>query len=406
MMVQKDKLFCISSILDESIKTQTPVYDVHLFSSFVDFERYIEGTPIIINTLVFSTTELAFTNTNMIRLVNVLGSPFIRITGSIIYIIDEKADKEDVESFFSNTNMDNVVIYQGEINLRYVTDIITGEARASVEHQTYETTYRVRTDEYIKRKNSLSYESLDDHYVSDDEDLEGVPDEDVPEEIATSIDRDTTSIYISGLNSNERTLFCFLTAQYLSLTGKTIIIEHDSEYHRLTEMYSKSKLDALFITVDEIYQNFASVLARIQETPNKLVVIGAVNRVKYSYEYLSILLYSNLRTVVDYFVIECNLNEVPYGVYTIYVTPNTVPEVLEVVSGITQAVEENNAIFIGLQMNNINQLDLSSVEYKAVIQRILLKNEISTQVLFANGLVLNEEGNTYDIFRIISRATS
>lgn len=403
-MVQKNKLFCISGILDESIRSQTPVYDVQLFHSFVDFEHYIEGTPIIIDTLVLSTVELAFTNTNMVRLVNALGSPFIRVTGSVIYIIDEKTDKGAVESFFTSTNIDNVVIYQGEINIRYVTDIITGEARASVEYQTYETTYRVRTEEYVKRKNSLSYTSLEDHYVADDEYLEEVPDEEMPEEETPYIDRDTTSIYISGLNSNERTLFCFLTAQYLSLTGKTVIIEHDSEYHRLTEMYSKSNLDALFITIDEIYQNISNVLARIQESPQKLIVIGAINRVKYSYEYLSILLYSNLRTVVDYFVIECNLDEVPYGIFTIYVTPNTIPEILEAINGITQEVEEANSVFIGLQMNNIGQINLNSSEYAAVVQRVLLKNDINTQVLFANGLVLNEEGNTYDIFRIISSA--
>ena len=85
-MILKDKMFVISELLDESIKAQTTVYDVRLFRTFIDFESFIEGTPIILNTLVASTRELPFNNTNMVRLVGALGSPFLQLTGPFIYI--------------------------------------------------------------------------------------------------------------------------------------------------------------------------------------------------------------------------------------------------------------------------------------------------------------------------------
>lgn len=57
-MISREKMFVVSEILDESIKSQTAVFDVRLFKTFVEFESYVEGTPIIINTLVVTSREL------------------------------------------------------------------------------------------------------------------------------------------------------------------------------------------------------------------------------------------------------------------------------------------------------------------------------------------------------------
>lgn len=402
-MVAREKMFVVSEILDESIKSQTTVFDVRLFKNYVDFESFIEGTPIIINTLVITSRELPFNNSNMTRLSTTLGSPFLRIDGQVIYVIDKDYDKKVVTKFFENNNFGvSVVIYQGDITLRYVTDIVTGEARDVQENKTYEVVYRVRASEYVKKQSTLSYETLDDDYVTDEDDMEGIPEEEVPEDIVPEANLDLQLKYVCGVDREERTAIVFLLAQYLSLSSKTIIIEHDKDYHRLTEFYTKSQIGGLFINVMEIYQNVAEVINRIKQTPEKLIVIGTVERVKYDYNFLFTLLYNNLRDSVSYMIMECDFHELPYNVNTIYVSANTVPEIIKLATSIVQPVIPEKTKFIGMQMNRLNPCYVNTPEMLSILSVILEKNKLNGQVLFTGGIKLKEDNSTYDIFSILN----
>lgn len=402
-MVAREKMFVISEILDESIKSQTTVFDVRLFKNYVDFESFIEGTPIIINTLVITSRELPFNNSNMTRLSTTLGSPFLRIDGQVIYVIDKDYDKKVVTKFFEDNNFGvSVVIYQGDITLRYVTDIVTGEARDVQENKTYEVVYRVRASEYVKKQSTLSYETLDDDYVTDEDDMEGIPEEEVPEDVVPEANLDLQLKYVCGVDREERTAIVFLLAQYLSLSSKTIIIEHDKDYHRLTEFYTKSQIGGLFINVMEIYQNIAEVINRIKQTPEKLIVIGTVERVKYDYNFLFTLLYNNLRDSVAYMIMECDFHELPYNVNTIYVSANTVPEILKLATSIVQPVIPEKTKFIGMQMNRLNPCYVNTPEMLSILSIILEKNKLDGQVLFTGGIKLKEDNSTYDIFSILN----
>lgn len=402
-MVAREKMFVVSEILDESIKSQTTVFDVRLFKNYVDFESFIEGTPIIINTLVITSRELPFNNSNMTRLSTTLGSPFLRIDGQVIYVIDKDYDKKVVTKFFENNNFGvSVVIYQGDITLRYVTDIVTGEARDVQENKTYEVVYRVRASEYVKKQSTLSYETLDDDYVTDEDDMEGIPEEEVPEDIVPEANLDLQLKYVCGVDREERTAIVFLLAQYLSLSSKTIIIEHDKDYHRLTEFYTKSQISGLYISIMEIYQNVAEVINRIKQTPEKLIVIGTVERVKYDYNFLFTLLYNNLRDSVSYMIMECDFHELPYNVNTIYVSANTVPEILKLATSIVQPVIPEKTKFIGMQMNRLNPCYVNTPEMLSILSVILEKNKLDGQVLFTGGIKLKEDNSTYDIFSILN----
>ena len=402
-MVAREKMFVVSEILDESIKSQTTVFDVRLFKNYVDFESFIEGTPIIINTLVITSRELPFNNSNMTRLSTTLGSPFLRIDGQVIYVIDKDYDKKVVTKFFENNNFGvSVVIYQGDITLRYVTDIVTGEARDVQENKTYEVVYRVRASEYVKKQSTLSYETLDDDYVTDEDDMEGIPEEEVPEDIVPEANLDLQLKYVCGVDREERTAIVFLLAQYLSLSSKTIIIEHDKDYHRLTEFYTKSQIGGLFINIMEIYQNVAEVINRIKQTPEKLIVIGTVERVKYDYNFLFTLLYNNLRDSVSYMIMECDFHELPYNVNTIYVSANTVPEIIKLATSIVQPVIPEKTKFIGMQMNRLNPCYVNTPEMLSILSVILEKNKLNGQVLFTGGIKLKEDNSTYDIFSILN----
>lgn len=402
-MISREKMFVVSEILDESIKSQTAVFDVRLFKSFVEFESYVEGTPIIINTLVVTSRELPFNNSNMTRLSNVVGSPFLRIDGQVIYVIDKSFDKKVVNKFFDSNNLGvEVVVYQNDLSLRYVTDIVTGEARDVQENKTYDVVYRVRASEYMKQQSTLSYDTLDKDYIIDEDDMVGVPEEEIPEDVIPEATKDLEIKYICGEDREERTAMVFLLSQYLSLSSKTIIIEHDRKYHRLTEFYTKSQLDGLFITVMEIYQNVEEVINRIKNTNKRLIVIGTIERVKYDYNFLFTLLYNNLRGYVDYMIMECDYHELPYNVNVVYVTSNIVPEIIKMATSIKQVVIPEKTKFIGMQMNTLNPCYVNTLEMLSIISAILQKNGLDGQVLYSGGIKLKEDTVIYDIFSIIS----
>lgn len=402
-MISREKMFVVSEILDESIKSQTAVFDVRLFKSFVEFESYVEGTPIIINTLVVTSRELPFNNSNMTRLSNVVGSPFLRIDGQVIYVIDKSFDKKVVNKFFDSNNLGvEVVVYQNDLSLRYVTDIVTGEARDVQENKTYDVVYRVRASEYMKQQSTLSYDTLDKDYITDEDDMVGVPEEEIPEDVIPEATKDLEIKYICGEDREERTAMVFLLSQYLSLSSKTIVIEHDRKYHRLTEFYTKSQLDGLFITVMEIYQNVEEVINRIKNTNKRLIVIGTIERVKYDYNFLFTLLYNNLRGYVDYMIMECDYHELPYNVNVVYVTSNIVPEIIKMATSIKQVVIPEKTKFIGMQMNTLNPCYVNTLEMLSIISAILQKNGLDGQVLYSGGIKLKEDTVIYDIFSIIS----
>lgn len=402
-MISREKMFVVSEILDESIKSQTAVFDVRLFKSFVEFESYVEGTPIIINTLVVTSRELPFNNSNMTRLSNVVGSPFLRIDGQVIYVIDKSFDKKVVNKFFDSNNLGvEVVVYQNDLSLRYVTDIVTGEARDVQENKTYDVVYRVRASEYMKQQSTLSYDTLDKDYITDEDDMVGVPEEEIPEDVIPEATKDLEIKYICGEDREERTAMVFLLSQYLSLSSKTIIIEHDRKYHRLTEFHTKSQLDGLFITVMEIYQNVEEVINRIKNTNKRLIVIGTIERVKYDYNFLFTLLYNNLRGYVDYMIMECDYHELPYNVNVVYVTSNIVPEIIKMATSIKQVVIPEKTKFIGMQMNTLNPCYVNTLEMLSIISAILQKNGLDGQVLYSGGIKLKEDTVIYDIFSIIS----
>lgn len=399
----REKMFVVSEILDESIKSQTPVYDVTLFNTFINFESYIEGTPIIINTLIITSRELPFNNSNMARLMQVIDSPFLQITGPVIYIIDSSYNKKTVEMFMKSAELDKYAIYQGDIDVRYVTDIITGEARESQEQQTYEVTYRIRAEEFVRQAAEIQHDDTEQRFMTDEDDLAGIPDEEEPKDILPETEYETKITYIAGEDREERTVLCFLIAQYLALNGKTVIIEHDTEYHRLTEYYTKSGIKGVtFITVNEMYSNVQDVIFRIKESKDKLIVIGAIDRIRYDYNFMFSLLYNNLKSFISDIIMECNYDEVPYGVDVIYVCQNTVPDVLKMAINISQVVVPEKTKFIGLQMHDIVPIDLTTEEMIAIISSVLSKNEIDGEVVYAGGIRLKGEKTAYDICSIIS----
>lgn len=402
-MISKEKMFIVAGNVDDSIKSVTPVYDISIYPNFLAFKDYIDTTPIVLSTIVISENELPFTSTNMATLLDVLATPFLKLTGTCIYLISETTSKDAVQSFLDDNGIVNIVFYQGDLSSRYIADVVSGSARIADESETEVITYRMRASEYAMEQNIKRYESDDDNYVTDEEALSGIPDMPEPEIEIPSVDVLSSTYYVVGKPSIERTLFTFIEAQYLALTGKTLIVESDAWYHRLTDMCLKSDVDFYFIDIVDFNTNPIKIISDIKACTSHLIIIGCKERIVYNYDFTFDLLLSNLVGYVDYFIKECGFSQTPYGSYYNVVCADTVPDVLECCNSLMYDVDEEKVTMIGVRCNNKSEINISSSEMSDIVRVVLEKENLRAEVVEADGINLRGEEIVYDVFSIISR---
>lgn len=401
-MISRDKMFVVANNVDDSIKSITPIYDISIFPDFLKFEEYINTTPIVLNTIVISENELPFTSQNIQRLITLLNAPFLKLTGKCLYLVAKSTSIDTVRQFFDSNGIENIVVYQGDLSMRYISEIVSGAARESDESETELVTYRVRADEYVASQSIKMYESDDDKYETDEDLLQDIPPIDEPEPTVPTIDILTTVYYAVGDDCIERTLFAFIESQYLSLTGKTVIMERDSEFHTLTDMVTKSQVSYELIEVKDLFLDITGVLNKIKATTSKLIVLGCKDRMSYDYNFLFDLLISNLTGYVDYFVKECDFNDTPYGSRYNIICPDTVPEILKCINKLKYDVD-NNVMFVGMRTRNLGELNVSTREMTDIVQLLLGKSGIHAEVVTAEGINLKGDKVIYDVLSLIGR---
>lgn len=402
-MISRDKMFVVAENIDDSIKSQTSVYDITLFKTFTDFEKFVNVTPVMIDTLVISERNLPFTGQNMSRVINALNSPFLRVTGSVLYLVKEETDLRTVNAFIESRDMDNWAVYQGDLSVKFITDIVVGTGRSTSEGVNEVVTYRIRSSEFIKQQQELQYEDTSGKYYTDEDLLSGIPSVEEPEDINAEQVEYVSVNYVVGEDNMERPLIVFFLAQYFSMQGKTVILEKDTEYHKLGELISKSGIKYEHIKVESLLGDVSETLNRIRNCASNLVFIGTKNRRNYDYNFLMDVLQSNLKEDVMHIIRECDYEEAPYGKFFTVVVPNTVPEVLKCCNSLKGEIDSDMVTFIGVQSSNLGPVNITSAEMQAVIKMVLEKNEVAAQVVRANGVLLKGDNVVYDIFGILNR---
>jgi CRISPR/Cas system-associated endoribonuclease Cas2 len=402
-MISKERMFIVAGNIDDSIKSVTPVYDISIFPDFIKFEEYINTTPIVLGSIVISEKELPFTSTNMARLLDLLSAPFLKLTGSCIYLISETTSSDAVSSFLEDNGITTITFYQGDLSSRFISDIVSGAARIADESETEVITYRMRASEYAVAQNIKKYETDENDYETDEEQLSAIPQMAEPEIQIPSVDILSSTYYVVGKQSVERTLFTFIEAQYLALTGKTLIVESDIQYHRLTDMVLKSSVDYEFIDLEEFMVNPTKIVQDIKASSARLIVIGCKNRIIFNYDFVFDILSSNLLGYVDYFIKECDFTQTPYGSYYSIVCADTVPDVLECCNSLLYDVDPTKVILVGMRMNKKNECNITSTEMTDIVRVVLDKSNLIAEVVEANGINLRGEEIVYDVFSIISR---
>lgn len=388
----------LSSMVDSTIREYQP--DVHfiLFRTLEELGDYITFTPIRAEQLFLTREVLPQVNTSLNYLGELLQNPFLNVD-KVVYI-SEKQSRElaSVRYFIDTKELSNWEIVEGFLTREYVSGIINGTLRTDNVGTKRKAVYRVPREAYVREK-LKNKPDLNEKYISDEEDLADIPDEQPPVWVPPEVVEEGEIIHIVGEAIEERYLFAFLTAQYLSLTGKTFIMESDEDYHQLTEYVTKSGVDYLHVEIEDLLNDTVKVLTQIKRSPKSLVCVLSKARVKYSYTFLYNLIYNNLTDTFRYFIREDSFSEVPSMTSYLVVTRCTIPGILSACEKLDPSMIAY-ATFVGIIMQKIEEVQVkSSEQLTMIVDDVLNAHKIPSVIFSVNSLRING----YDLGSVLRR---
>lgn len=395
-------IIVVSSYVDSTIREYQTDVTFHLFKTLDELDSYVETSPLRAQEIFLTKEVFPNVNTSLNYFTQMLENPFLRIDkvtyitevdspeiASINYIIDQKKYK-------------NWEIVEGHLTREYVSGIINGTLRNEMINPKRRAVYRVPKDTYLKER-LKNKESLEEEYQDDEKQLSDIPNLEFPE-FAMSEQKNICEIYkIVGDANDERTVFAFLTAQYLSFAGKVLILESDPDYHRLTEFVTKAQLPSvLLVEVADLLQNPVQTLTRIRQSSSKLIVVGAIQKVPFNYNFILSILYNNLLSDVRYIVQEMGFNEAPTTEPYVAVFPSTMIGILQLAENI-DVTTIKNVNFVGMDLNTLPALLVNnSTTVATILKDVLELQDIEIQLIAVNSLKIGGD-STYDLRSIIGR---
>lgn len=398
-MIEKTVVI-ISKLVDATIKEYQPDTEFLIFQTPQDFGIYVENDPVRATTLFVTSDMLTNSNSTLTYLRQlVCDNEFVNIDHVLLLMEEDHPARKSAEFIIEEENLDNWEIQTGSMTRAYVTEVINGTYRNESTHFKRKAVYRVPRADYVKQK-LRERDTLDEPYTDDDNDLADIPDIDIPPEIVTESVKKLEKYYIVGDKSDERTALAFLSAQYLAESGKTIIVESDSDYHTLTEFVTKSGVDCQLIEIKDIYESVSVALDTIRNTDHKLIVIGAIERTQFSYSFIVNLLYYSLGTDIDNFVVELPYSEIPYGRHITAVAPSTVIGALRVCEQLDKTMLSRTR-FVGVDLNQLPEVHVNSgVVMSYILRDVFGDNSILCPVVTITSLKLN--GSIYDMGTVLN----
>ena len=386
----------ISELVDSTIKEYQPDVEFLIFRSIEELSNYIQTTPIRADSLYFTRDTIpdSSLNTNLTFLMSMLENPFLGVN-DIFYLTEHGSpEAETVEFIIETHNLSNWKVLEGSLTREYITNVINGTLRSDDFKPHKKVVVRMGKEAYYREMREKQ-KSLDETYDSDEDYLGDIPDEEPPYEITPDRDVPCEVKHILGIDCAERTAFAFLCAQYLSLSGKTVILERDVEYHRLGEYVTKSEIDCMIVQIEDLLENPIITIDRIKKSDKSLICVVTFKRIKYSYIFIANILINNLLENIAYFVEEDIFEEVPDDIEATLVIPANILGLLKT----TENVDRNyigKLNFVGVNLGYLQETCIPSSESLATLLRdILENNDIESVVVSIESLHL--KGEPYDL---------
>ena len=393
-------IIVVSSYVDSTIREYQTDVTFHLFKTLDELDSYVESSPLRAQEIFLTKEVFPNVNTSLNYFTQMLENPFLRID-KITYITEvDSPEIASINYIVDQKKYKNWEVVEGHLTREYVSGIINGTLRNEMVNPKRRAVYRVPKETYLKER-LKNKESLEEEYVDDEKQLSDVPVIDFPEE-SINDQRNICEIYkVVGHDSDERTIFAFLTAQYLAFSGKVLILESDPDYHRLTEFVTKTPLSSLLLVeVADLLNNPVQTLSRIRQSTSKLIVVGAIQKVNYNYNFILSILYNNLLSDVRYIVQEMGFNEAPTTEHYVAVFPSTMIGILQLAEHI-DTTTIRNVSFVGMDLNTIPALLIdNSTTVATILKDVLELPEVEVQLIAVNSLKIGGD-STYDLRSII-----
>ena len=395
MQIRKS-IIVISELVDSTIRAYQPDVEFLIFRSIEELSEYIQTTPIRADCLYFTRDTIpdSALNTNLTFLMSMLDNPFLGVNNIYYLTEDGSPEAETVEFIIETHNLENWEVIRGSLTREYVTNVINGTLRSDDYKPKKKVVVRMGKEAYYRERREKQ-KVLEADYESDEDFLGDIPDEIPPVEITPDRSVPCEVKHILGIDCDERTAFAFLCAQYLSLSGKTVILERDVEYHRLGEYVTKSEVDCLIVQIEDLLSDPMQTLETIRKSSKSLICVLSFKRIKYSYIFLVNILVNNLLEDISYFVEEDIFEEIPEGTPTTIVVPANVLGVLKT----SEQIDRNYldlVRFVGVNLGYLQETNIPSSEsLSTILQDVLERKGISALVV--NVLSLHLKGEPYDL---------
>ncbi len=399
----QDKCYVvISTKVDATVKEYQPDVEFKLFRTIDELRDYVDRDAIRAQFLFFTEDVVGQSNTAFSVLSGLLtGNDYISVD-HVIYIAEEGSQTvRNLDYLIQEKELKDWDIIKGPVTRAFIQEVINGTYRDDLYNAKRKMVVRRPRADYVKEQ-LKNHSTLSEEYPDDENDLSGIPDEEIPQPTIEESKSALKIMYIAGHPSRERTAFALLAAQYVATANKVVIVESDPDYHLLTEFATKAKIDASVVTVTDIYENAANAMESIRNADNNLVIVECIDRIPFNYKYLYTLLYYNLENAADYLIVENEIEEVPEATNLVVVIPSTITGLLSTCEQIDKS-RLPYCDFVGVDMGDLPETHVSSgVVMSKVINDIMSETNIICPVISITSLRLN--GTFYDFGIMLGRS--
>lgn len=372
-MIKRKNYIILSTYVDSLLQEQMPDIGIRLFTNLSELAEYVDRNPLRADSL-FITKEILepSINSKIALLLELLSNPFLKVD-TVEYLTTPGSDELiSLDFILQDKEITNWNIYPTEMTREKVSGLISGTLKSDDVEPNRKAVYRVRRDEFIRRGLEGNEEEMELPFESEEEFLKDIPDERPEMSIPSQVSPVCEIHTVAGLDNQERTLFTFLIAQYLSHTDKTIVVEKDFKYLRLTEIAKKANIPFMDITVQDLYERTEEIIAQIKNTSRKLIVITCYTKSDYDYNFICTLLYANLKNDVTHLVKENDLYEVSESSKYIVCFSNNVIDIIK-----TCELLPNNyttsARFAALETTTVKEMTVPNSKALSIIVADLLQ---------------------------------
>ena len=398
--MQDKTIIIISDLIDATVREYQPDVDFKIFKTLQDLDLYTQSNAIIAQALFFTRDVLVGKNSAIEFFKNICYNNSYLIIDNIIYVTEENSQEISSMRFIIESNdIDNWEIIEcSSLTRAFVTEVINGTFREDKMSARRKAVYRRPRADYVKQQ-LRNTDSLQEDYTDDEHDLCDIPDEEIPATEPVTVSKHLKKVHIAGLPGLERSVFAYLTAQYISRTDKVLLVESDADYHTITEFSTKSDIKACRISMTQLYEDVSKTLDIIRNTEENLVILECIDRIPFNYKYILSLLYYNLSNDFGYLITEVDLEEMPSNLPVIVTVPSTVLGTLSTGEKVDKSFVPY-CHFVGVNLKYLNELHINSgVVMSTLLSDILSSQDIICPVVTVTSLLLN--GTSYDLGAII-----